>query len=45
MGVVKPTYIIWLITWLTWIYGGYIYTVTAFKHVEGGPDCEAPEVV
>ena len=23
----------------------YIYTVTRFKYVEGGPDCEAPEVV
>ena len=23
----------------------YIYTVTAFKYVEGGPDHEAPEVV
>ena len=23
----------------------YIYTVTTFKYVEGGPDREAPEVV
>ena len=25
--------------------GIYIYTVTTFKYVEGGPDREAPEVV
>jgi len=27
-----------------WIYI-YIYTVTTFEYVEGGPDREAPEVV
>jgi hypothetical protein len=23
----------------------FVCTVTTFKYVEGGPDCEAPEVV
>ena len=30
---------------LCWKSNIYIYTVTTFKYVEGGPDRKAPEVV